>query len=351
MTPPTTILVLTKHRFLGDTVVATPLLRALRSRYPQARQILWTGTAAADLLRHSPLVDEIVAFPADTAPRGFAASWRLSSAAVHIARDLRRSVSPDWVIVADRSLRAAMAARLCGGRIRAGFATEFRSPLLTHRVAYDPLRSEARCLLQIAAAVDPALEDDALDARPQLMVTDSERIAAARHLSERGAIGPLLIGVQPGASEARKCWSPERFATVADALARQRGARIVLIGGPKELVAARAMQAALPWPACDLTGALDLRETMAALSHCALFLSADTGVRHIAAALEIPTIGLFGPTCAEKWGSRGPQHATIRAADRRMDSIAPDEVLAAALRLLPPPPPLAAARRTAEVRS
>jgi heptosyltransferase-2 len=325
--PVRSILVLTKYRFLGDTVVAAPLLRGARQAFPEARIALLTGPSAATVLQECPFVDRFHAFDPYHKQRGVRAFLGLM-------RTLRGDGRPDLCLVANRSYQSAMAALLCGGRVRAGFASEGRGWLLTHPVPYDPRKREIECYLDILRAVAPEPGGGGYDPTPQLWITQAERERGRALLAEREALGPVLVGLQPGASYRAKQWCPERFAAVADALASKAGAGIVLLGGPGEEEAARAMRRAMRGPAVDLTGVTSLRETMGVLSHLALFVGNDTGVNHIAAAMGVPTVALFGPTPACKWGNVGPRAAVLAAPDGDMDHIGEDAVIAAAQGLL-----------------
>lgn len=324
--PVRSILVLTKYRFMGDTVVAVPLLAAARHAYPDARITLLCGPTAATVLQNCPVVDRIVPYDPYKAQRG-------TLKYLQLMRQLRREEHPDLCLVANRSFQSALSALFCGGRIRAGFASEGRGCLLTHPVPYDGGKREAECYLDILRAVAPDSESHPYNPRPFLTITETEQQRGAKILAEREAIGPLLVGLQPGASYPGKQWCPEGFAAVADALAGD-GAGIVILGGPGEEEAARAMQQAMHAPAVNLTAATSIRETMGVLSHLSLFVGNDTGVNHIAAALQVPTVGLFGPTPAQKWGNIGPDARVLVAPEGNLARIDPAETLAAARALL-----------------
>lgn len=325
--PVRSILVLTKYRFMGDTVVAVPLLRATRQAFPAARISLLTGPAAATVLEGCPFVDSFIRYDPYNKQRGLMAFIRMM-------RSLRRRDRPDLCLVADRSFRSAIAACLCGGRVRAGFDSEGRGKLLTHPIAYDGDGREIECYLEILRAVAPDAPENPYDPMPQLWVTPEEREQGARILAEREAIGPLLVGIQPGASYPGKQWDAEKFAAVADALADACGAGIVLVGGPGEEETARKMRQAMKTPCVDLTGATKLRQTMGVLSHLSLFIGNDTGVNHIAGGLGIPTVALFGPTPANKWGNVGPQAAVLIAEGGDLEKLPTGPVIAAATELL-----------------
>jgi ADP-heptose:LPS heptosyltransferase len=352
--PIRSVLVLTKHRFMGDTIVAVPLLRAARRAYPDARVTLVTGAQAAVVLQNCPYTDRILAHDAKAAARTAAGSAHLSALLVRQMAGLFWTDRPDLCLVADRSFRAAVAAVLAGGRIRAGFDTEGRGRLLTHPVPYDPDRHEAECCLDILRVVAPEVPGEPrYDPRAELWVTGAERARGAEILAEYGvACSPEghvpLVGVQPGASHDYKQWAPERFAEVAQTLAEECGATIVLLGaGDAEIEASRRMREAMSAdvPVIDLTGKTRLRETMGLLPHLSLFVGNDTGPNHIAAGLGVPTVALFGPTPAHKWGNRGPANRVLVAPDGDMGRLAVEPVREAALSLLGAvgaPPPAAA---------
>jgi len=350
--PVRSVLVLTKHRFLGDSIVAEPLLAAVRRAYPDARISLLTGAPAEVVLQNCPHLDRVYCYPHGSARRGMNGSLRLTGSILRLARTIRTRKGggrPDICLVADRSFRSAVAALLCGGRIRAGFDSDGRRALLTHPVPYDMDRHEAECCLDILRAVAPELPGTApYNPTPHLYLTTGERARGAEILTQLGGGGRganadfgAFVAMQPGASHEDKRWPIERFAQVADALIGA-GKRIVLVGGPEECEAANQMRDLLKTPSehgatpalLNATGATTLRETMAILSHVPLFVGNDTGVNHLAAGVGAATIALFGPTPAHKWGHLGPRHIILNAPDGKIASIETDAVLAAARRLL-----------------
>ena len=343
--PVRSVLLLTKHRFMGDAIVAVPLLRAARRAYPDARITLLTGDNAATVLENCPYPDQILAHDRKAAARTPAGSAHLSALLLRQMADLFWHDRPDLCLVADRSFRAAVAAVMAGGRIRAGFDSEGRKCLLTDPIVYDLERHEADCCLDILRAVRPEAPGEALyDPRPELWLTDAERERGREILRAAGAHfdGGPLVGIQPGASHNYKQWRPEGFASVAQSVAETTGATIVLLGaGASEADAAHRMCVALPptVPVLDLTNQTKLRETMGVLTHLSLFVGNDTGVNHIAAAVGTPTVGLFGPTPAHKWGNRGPCDRVLVAPNGVMELLAVEEVRGAALSLLHLAPP------------
>jgi heptosyltransferase-2 len=320
------IIVLTKHHYMGDTIVAVPLLRATRHVFPDAHITLVTGKMAAVALEECPYFDAIHCYN----PR------EQSYSAQNLRQALCQNERPDLCLIADRSFRSAWIAFKLGARVRAGFVSEGRGFLLTHRVPYRKNASEIECFLDILRTIAPEGKDEpTYDPTPQLFLTEAERQRGEAILREREVIGPLLVGIQPGASYSAKQWHTAGFAAVASALAAE-GVGIVLLGsGKSEMDAARQVRQAMPHvPVIDLTGATTLRETMAVLSHLSLFIGNDTGVNHMAASLGTATIGLFGPTRADKWGHQGHQDIVLSAPDGDLNRLEVGPVLEAARLLL-----------------
>ncbi|MBC7806431.1 MAG: lipopolysaccharide heptosyltransferase II [Akkermansiaceae bacterium] len=327
---PRSVLVITKHHFMGDAIVTIPLLRATRQVFGDKTRIsVLTGAAAATVLEGCPYTDQIVAYNPKV-ERGYLRQMRF-------LREVEET-APEMCLVVDRSFRSAVLAATTRASIRSGFAVEYRSPLLTHPVPYKMDRREIECCLDILRAVVPdAPGPYRYDPTPELWISTAERERAKEILSAAGADGfETLIGIQPGATFAVKQWDTDRFAAVADALATEKHTAIVLIGGKNELEAGKRMRDLVSshTPIFDLTGQTNLRETMGVLAHMSLFISNDTGVAHIAAGLHTPIVTLFGATIAHKWGNYGPYNAVIRADKSDLSLLPAEQVTLAATRIL-----------------
>jgi heptosyltransferase II len=287
------------------------------------------------LLRGCPYTDEIIPFD----PRG---GDRLKRN-LALIRELRGRRF-DAAFLVNRSLHSAIVA--LGARIpcRVGFDTEHRGALLTRRVRYDWSKPERECILDLlrAEGIAPTAE------LPELWVSEDERAEASRRLSEAGIdLSRLLVGVQPGAHDPEvREWGAQRFAEALDALAGTIGAQFVLLGGKDERGVSEevASLAHLARPVV-LTGETGLREALAVISHCGLWIGNDGGLLHAAVALGPATVGIFGHTKAPRWAYCTPRHRSVTADPsglgkdplsirRGLDSITPDSVVTAALSAL-----------------
>jgi len=319
------VLIVTKFRFIGDTLLATPIFRACCGVWPDARITLLTGKNAKRLLQNNPYLDEIIEFDPNKADKGTRSVLKL----VH------RLSRPqyDVALILNRSFHSALIPWFSHVRIRAGFDSEGRGVLLTKRVDYDRDKSEVLCYFDILKAIAP---DALVNCRLELWVDDAEKAEAASMI--KSALGYLpgrdaLVGIQPGASLDGKRWSAERFAKVADFLASaDPGIRIIVIGGPDEEAAAREMvNACEPGTRARIAsfaGRCDLRQSLGLLVHLGLFLGNDTAITHSAVALNAATVALFGPTSAKKWGNYSARNRVIESHDGTMSGISVDDVIA-----------------------
>lgn len=301
------VLVWMKPGYLGDAVMATPLLDALSAC--SERVTVLAGPTVHELLQDRR---ESLEFLASGPERGF---W----GPVRAAGMLRR-LRPDAALVLNRSFRSALGAWAGGVPLRAGHRTDARAWLLTHSVPYGDLSPEAECGLELLRAIVGPVPG----CRPSLRVTDEERAEGARLCA--GA----TIGVQPGARYASKRLPIGTSVESLRALHAQ-GARVVLLGGAEERPTADEVAARAGVPVVNLVGQVALRQTMGVLANLQVMAGADTGLMHVAAALGCPTATVFGPNPPEKWAHRHPPHRILVAPDGDMAKISVDTLVAACL--------------------
>jgi|SRR5579884_70569 len=336
---PRTILVI-KLRYIGDVLLTTPVLHALRDRWPEARMTMLVNPGTEDVVRWNPDLTEVL-----TVPR---AGWGASMRFVH---ELRRRRF-DLVIDLTDGDRAAFLAWWTGAPIRIGFNEERRwrgrlyttvvdTPKQRHRIERD--LETLRPLGLAPKPVPPILrtaEDDERRAE--------EVLRAAAVLGKPGRQPPLVM-LHPGARYWFKAWPADRFAEVADRLIQTYGCRVIIGGGVQERVMADELVRRLGVTVIDVAGRIDLLTFAAVLKRCALLICNDNGAMHMAAALGVPVVALFGPSDPAEWGPR-TDHAIVlykhldcracfhptclRGEENCMRQITVDEVFRAACRLL-----------------
>jgi heptosyltransferase-2 len=291
--------------WIGDAVMSLGAVRVLRRERPEARIVALTRPSLAELYEGVGEVDATLAYDPRGSDRGLSG---LRAAARRI-----RSEGFDACLLLPNAFRAAAIARLAGIPERWGYATESRGFLLTRKVPPAPRpfgRHQAYYYLELMSG----LGFHASTPDVSLKANDGERERARALLEREGWDGRAsLIGVHPGATGSRaKIWSAARFGEVMQKLAASMGARVVVLGGASESAFAREVEAALKAPPLMLQGKTSLGELIGVLSELSLFLSNDSGPMHLAAALGVPTLAVFGPTDPRETGPLGTRAKFVR---------------------------------------
>ncbi len=277
--------------WLGDAIMARPLLHAVRSAWPHAR-VLGVGPEGPSApLAEDGVLDERLAFPPEPAARRAAFS--------QVAR-----FAPQLAFVLPASFSSAWLAWRSGARTRIGFRGEWRDALLTHalvrRARGDQHLSDE--FLALGAAV--GLSEVAV---PRLSPTASGRDEAARALAAAGFAageGYVLIGPRSAYGPARE-WFPERFAEAGRAFAAT-GLRVVVSGTASETESCAAVASAVGVSAVSLAGRTSLPALVALAAGARLALCNDSGLAHLAAATGSPTIQIYGSAASGWTAARGP---------------------------------------------
>ena len=281
--------------WLGDLVMTTPALRALRAGLPGARITLHVRAELVPLLEGAPFVDRVLPL---TPRRGGV------RALLGAARQLRAEGRYDLGFCVPDSFSSALLMRAAGVRLVVGYRRGGRSVLLHHAVApardWGPRRLVSR--ERYALGLVEAMGCPAHGLHTELFSGAADEAALAGLLESAVLADPSqrIVGLAPGASYGpAKRWPVSHFARLGDALAA-RGARIVLIGAPDEAPLTASVAGAMRAPALDLAGQLDLRALKALVRRLALLVGNDAGARHVAAAFDVPCLVVFGPTSVAK---------------------------------------------------
>ena len=273
--------------------MALPALRAVRSKHRNASIAILARPYVADIYREQDICDELIPFESAGRHAGIAGRERL-------AQELRDR-KYDVALLLQNAFEAAWLAWRAGISQRIGYARDARSLLLTSAIPV-PKRGEIPAhekfyyleLLRRAGWID-SLDDES---HIKLEVTEAQRAHAAEILLEAGTRPERLrIAIAAGASYgSAKCWPPERFAEVTDRLAAETHADIILFGTAGEIPVADAIIAAMHKKPVNLTGKTTVAHLPALLSLCHLFIGNDSGAMHVAAAVGLPVVAIFGPT-------------------------------------------------------
>jgi heptosyltransferase II len=296
-------MVVSLKRFIGDAVMTVPLLDTLETQYEGLSFI--TTPVVAQVLHHPERKRHFL--PLDTKRK----PWEVFRAALQL-----RKHQFDIAVLVNHSFRSAVTIRLAGIPRRVGHATEGRNALLTDAIPYSESIFEAWSMLDLARPFGIEFEL----VRPRLPVTHEERQKG------REVLQGATVGVQPGARFAAKMLPVEMIAEVCGRLQAQ-GERIAFLGAGEERESADKLAAMLDQPVVDLVGKCDIRGSLGALSHLRAMIGADTGLMHMAVATGCPTVTVFGPTPAEKWGHFYDPHQVILAPSGDMSKVTAQDVL------------------------
>ena len=290
---------------IGDVVLSTALLRALRASFPEASITLLAKPHARQLLAHGSLVDEIIDF--DFPWTAFSGKFSPSKYVPSEFQDLiRRLRAHDFDVSLDarRDIRSNIITYLAGARRRIGYDFGGGAHLLTD-VLPSGAQNDHKVSDWLALLKPLGIESD--DFSPSLTVTETETEIARRQLRAVGlSTERVIIGVHPGASHRVRHWDAARFASVIDKLVNDLNAQVVLFEekkGESDEIAPRARVARLQ---------SDLRGFMGLVSQCDLLLCSDSGPMHIGTALDVPVTALFGPQRREWYGPRGSRDNVVQ---------------------------------------
>ena len=279
--------------WVGDAIMALPALRVAREKFAQDQIALLARPYVLDIYRDQEIADDLIAYDSVGEHRGIAGRERL-------AAELRNRKF-DTALLLQNAFDAAWLAWRAGIPERIGYARDGRSLLLTKPIPVPQLGEipphEKFYYLELLRRVG-WLERLPEVSWIELKVPEQKREAAESYLLEVGARrNATRIAVGAGASYgSAKCWPPERFAQSLNALVEQNDADVVLFGTAGEAVVSAAIAAGLKRTPVNLTGKTPIADLPALLSRCHLFLGNDSGAMHVAAAVGLPVVAVFGPT-------------------------------------------------------
>ena len=292
MSDPQKILVI-RFSSIGDIVLATPLLRVLRIRFPSAQVDFLVREEYAELIRSNKNLNHIIAL--DTT-RGFSGLYRLKKQ-LHNERY-------DLVMDIHNSLRSRYIRWMLGARD----TVVIRKRIIARTMLLLLKKNFYRSVISVSDRyIEPVhkygIENDGKGL--ELHIPADIRMQASTKMNTFGILSSdKMIGFCPSAKHATKCWPQERFAELGGRLANKYGVKILLFGGPEDrekcLGIARSINDRTGRNvAVDLSGELSLLESAAAMESCMVLVTNDTGLMHIASAVKVKVIAIFGPTVRE----------------------------------------------------
>ncbi|MBN1663366.1 MAG: lipopolysaccharide heptosyltransferase II [Deltaproteobacteria bacterium] len=275
--------------WIGDVVMTLPAFAAVRKTFPRAKITVLVKPWVAALFDLCPDVDEVFTFQSPGIHEGVFGK-------VGLARELRKKKF-DMAVLLQNAIEAAIIARLAGIPIRIGYNSDVRGFLLTHSVR----RTKA---IRQVPQIDYYLEMlktagfQSAGREVHLPLNAEYQALGDKLLNGFGlTAGKMICGIAPGAAYGpAKKWFPERYAAVADRLAASHNAQVLMMGSEADRASLDAVQGFAKSRLVNLAGKTDLQEAIALIARCRLFISNDSGLMHVAGALGIPTVAVFGST-------------------------------------------------------
>jgi len=283
---------------LGDVVLTTPAIRAVREAFPDAYIAMLVGERSADIVSENPRLDEVISFRRDA--KGFSEMRRVAAT----LKERNFDVSVDM----QRKFRSSLLAYLSGAELRigyhqpGGFLCNVKIPDNENKHAVDRNLALLRPL-----GIEAGLRE------PEMFLSHADQQYASRVFEAQGLNSKSpIVGMFPGAGWRHRCWPTERFAAIGDLAAEKYHAGVVIFGGPGEEDIVDNVTGNMSAPAVAIKDRMTLRQLGAMIKNCDLFLSNDTGPMHISVAVGTATIALFGPGNHIKFQPIGEKHALIR---------------------------------------
>lgn len=269
---------------IGDIVLTSALVRTLRKKYPQAQIDFVIKKQFASLIQHNPHINTVYSIDKE---EGFSGLKSLTQKL--------RSEKYDVFLDIHKNFRSLYVRSRSGAKYKFKYKKHVfkRSMLIQFGMdLYNPPRPVYKRFIDTAAAL--GVEDDGLGT--EFYLPDAKRKSIEQLLEQNGATNKRLIVVCPGASFTNKQWLPEGFSEVANRLSDDVNNAVVVVGGMAEYEIGEHIRAQSGWRVLSFCGKLDLLESAALLEKASVVCANDTGMLHIAEALNVPVVGIYGPT-------------------------------------------------------
>ena len=331
-------ILIVKLRYIGDTLSIVPVVGDLKRNFPSASVDVMVNAGTEDLVIHHPDIRNVYIYD-----RVYARKNIISTVIYHINLiNNLRAEKYDIVIDFTHGDRAAFLSFMTGAAQRISYRdSSTLSRLLMNRIIdSDPSKQH---IVEYQLESLRYLGINSFKRKITLYIPETvlKNTGKILEFSEMGRSTSLKVVIHPGARGVLRQWKPERFAEIARRLKEKYGAAILLVGGPGEQNIIDEVEKTMEFPAIFRSHEMKLLEMAALFRKCDLFIGNDSAPGHIAAAVNCPTMTLFGPTFPHMWrpfGNTGdvvfkdlpccgcPQEECHRPEENCMDLIHVDEV-------------------------
>jgi len=276
--------------WVGDTVMMLPSLVAIRDTFPRAEITALANPWVVPLLKNHPAVDRTIVMDKG---RGVLGACKELLLIISRLRDEQF----DLAVLFQNAFEAALLSCLGAVRYRVGYNTDGRGFFLTHTVIRDKAILSAHQADYFLGLVD-AMGWQVTETKPVVYLNGEDIRAVSAMLSTEGTSdNSMVVGLNPGAAYGpAKRWPAKRFAVIGDWASQRWNAKVVLFGSPSEAIIAEEVSKLMNAAPLNVCGKTTLGQAMALIKRCNFFVTNDSGLMHIAAALNTPLVAVFGPT-------------------------------------------------------
>lgn len=328
---------------IGDVVLSTPVIKAVRDAYPDAHIAMMVRPYAREIVDGNPYLNEVILYDKEGPHKGLAGNYRF-------IRELKDKKF-DTAVILHPTRRTHMLVRLAGISERIGYDRK-GGALLTKRIPHTKqfgMKHEIEYTLDILKYIGIEPKDKAL----YMPINKASEDRIDKIFNENGITeSDILVAINPGASCASKRWGLESFAKVANELVLSLGAKIAVISGQADKESGDSLASMIKGNCINLSGKTTVGDVASVLRRARLFISNDSGPVHIGCAVGTPVIALFGRSdrglSPERWGPSGKRDIAMhkgsgceicyahncRSGFRCLDLITPSEVADAARKIL-----------------
>jgi heptosyltransferase II len=288
--------------WIGDAIMTLPAIASVRATFPHANIAVLAKPLVADIYKYFADVNEVIIYKS---------KYDNAIGVLLLAQKLRKRKF-DAAILLQNAIEAAIIALFAGIPLRAGYNSDSRGVLLTHSIHRNKEIKKVHQVdyyLEMVKALGCVSIDKEIHMETKINRADARAVLDKYIPNNKKS----LVGIAPGATYGpAKRWLPERFAAIAAEIAGDYSCRIILLGGKSDVETAQEVEQHAATGLINLAGKTTLHEAIYLISQCRLFISNDSGLMHIAGALNIPTIAIFGSTNPATTSPAGNQSVIIR---------------------------------------
>ena len=280
---------------IGDLILASKSIRAIRNGFPETDIHLLTNKDAAIVANNYDYVDKVWSFPIRDLQHSKLSFFAILNLIRHLRKtNFKLAVNLYRICSWTGSLKMALLFSLLRAKTKVGHNRFGFGLLLNKKVAADTFENQhfADAMMDIALLAEGKPDNNGID-----VFWDKESEENWSHLFSPNGNGStkLKIGINPGANEPHKRWDPAKYALVSDQLIEMYNADIIILGGPGEQDIAQHIQDRMKYDSINLSGKLSLDDLIYIISQFDLLITNDSGPMHIAAAVGTPIVAIFGP--------------------------------------------------------